>query len=83
MVVGNEPQAADLKIVNILERDDVCVTQDWGLAAVALGKHADVLHPDGWQFRPKTIDFKLEERDAKAKLRRSGGRTKGPKKKRQ
>lgn len=80
IVVGNEPQAADLKIVNILERDDVCVTQDWGLAAVALGKHADVLHPDGWQFRPETIDFKLEERHAKAKFRRSGGRTKGPKK---
>ncbi|MGI6317827.1 MAG: DUF188 domain-containing protein [Dethiobacteria bacterium] len=35
---------------------------------------------DRREFQPDNIDFLLEERELKAKYRRSGGRTKGPKK---
>lgn len=80
IMVGNDPQEADMKIVNLCEEGDIVVTQDWGLAALVLGKRAHCIHPSGWIFRTERIDFMLEERELKAKLRRAGGRTKGPKK---
>jgi uncharacterized protein YaiI (UPF0178 family) len=80
IVVGNDPQEADIKILNITEEGDAVITQDWGLAAMVLGKGATCLSPTGRQFRSDRIHFLLEEREVKRKLRRSGGRTKGPKK---
>jgi hypothetical protein len=80
VVVGNDPQEADFKIINMTEEGDIVVTQDWGLAAVVLGREAKCLSPAGREFRSEKIGFLLEEREVKSKLRRSGGRTKGPKK---
>ena len=80
VVVGNAPQEADLQIVNLTSGGDVVVTQDWGLAAMALGKGAKALSPTGRIFREDSIDFLLEEREMKAKFRRGGGRTRGPRK---
>jgi uncharacterized protein YaiI (UPF0178 family) len=80
VAVGNDSQEADIKMINMTEEGDVVVTQDWGLAAVVLGKGARCLSPAGREFRSDRIEFLLEEREAKNKLRRSGGRTKGPKK---
>jgi hypothetical protein len=80
IVVGDDPQEADFKIVNMAEEGDIVVTQDWGLAAVVLGKGAKCLSPYGREFRSEKIAFSLEEREVKNKLRRSGIRTKGPKK---
>ena len=48
--------------------------------AVVLGKEAKCLSPTGREFRPDRIEFLLEEREIKARHRRAGGRTKGPKK---
>ena len=78
IVVGDAPQEADIKIVNTADEGDVVVTQDWGLAAIVLGKGAKCLNPAGWEFRSEKIEFLLEEREIKSKLRRGGGRTKGP-----
>lgn len=78
IVVGNNSQEADIKVMNLTEPQDIIVTQDWGLAAMVLGKGAKALSPIGREFRPETIEFLLEEREVKAKLRRAGGRTKGP-----
>jgi uncharacterized protein YaiI (UPF0178 family) len=58
----------------------VVVTGDLGLAAMVLGKKAKCLSPMGKEFHPEKIGFLLEEREVKAKFRREGGRTKGPKK---
>ena len=80
IIVGTDPQEADLKIINSTEAGDVVVTQDWGLAAIVVGKGARCLSPGGREFRSEKIEFLLEEREIKAKFRRSGGRTKGPKK---
>ena len=79
-VVGDNDQETDIKVLNLTEAGDVIVTQDWGLAAMALGKKARCVSPGGREFHNENIDFLLEERDMKAKLRRSGGRTKGPNK---
>ncbi len=80
VVVGNAPQEADTQVINLTARGDIVVTQDWGLAAMVLGKGASALSPTGRVYRKDTICFLLEERELKAKFRRGGGRTKGPKK---
>ncbi len=80
VMVGNAPQEADMKVVNLAEKNDLVITQDWGLAAMVLGKQARCLSPVGREFREENMEFLLEEREIKAKHRRSGGRTKGPKK---
>jgi len=80
IVVGDDSQEADTKILNLTETGDIVITGDWGLAAMVLGKGARCLSPAGREYRPEKIDFLLEEREAKARFRRGGGRTKGPKK---
>jgi uncharacterized protein YaiI (UPF0178 family) len=80
VVVGDEFQEADMRIMNLTEARDVVVTGDWGLAAMVLGKGARCLSPMGKEFRSEKMEFLLEEREIKAKLRRGGGRMKGPKK---
>jgi len=80
IMVGGDFQEADMKVMNLTEAGDVVVTGDWGLAAMVLGKGAKCLSPMGREFHPEKIGFLLEEREVKAKFRREGGRTKGPKK---
>ena len=80
IVVGDDFQEADMKIMNLTEAGDIVITGDWGLSAIVLGKGARCLSPMGREFRPDKIEFLMEEREIKAKVRRGGGRTKGPKK---
>jgi len=80
VVVGNASQETDIHLMNMTVRGDIVVTQDWGLAAMVLGKGATALSPVGRIFKTDTIEFLLEEREVKAKVRRGGGRTKGPRK---
>ncbi|AFM01000.1 MULTISPECIES: DUF188 domain-containing protein [Desulfitobacterium] len=78
IIVGNSPQETDIKVMNLCEAGDIIVTQDIGLAAMVLGKGGRALSPAGKEYRPELIANLLEERELKAKYRRSGGRTKGP-----
>jgi uncharacterized protein YaiI (UPF0178 family) len=78
ITVGQESQAADIAVINRVQRGDIVVTQDWGLAAMVLGKAGKPIDPRGRIFTEKNIDLLLEERHLKAKFRRGGGRTKGP-----
>jgi len=70
--------AVDLYISNLIRPGDIVVTQDFGLAAMALAKRATVLSNRGQRYRNETIDFLMESRHDQAKARRAGGRTKGP-----
>ncbi len=79
-VVGNSSQETDIKLNNLSEAGDIAVTQDWGLAAMLLGKGVRCLNPAGWSYDDNKIDFLLEERNLKFRHRRGGGKTKGPKK---
>ncbi|MFS8581375.1 MAG: DUF188 domain-containing protein [Limnochordales bacterium] len=78
VTVGDAPDEADLAVVNRTRPGDIVVTQDWGLAALVLGKGARCLSPAGYEYTPQRIDFQLHERHVKAKHRRAGGRTRGP-----
>lgn len=77
--VDSSSQSADLYIYNRLRAGDVLVTGDFGLAAMALGKNAYVMSPLGTPFSQENIDLLLEQRHSSAKIRRAGGRMKGPK----
>ncbi len=80
ITVGNASQEADLKVANITEKNDIVVTQDWGLAAIILGKGGSCISPAGKVYSNDNIGFMLEERELKARRMRGGGRVKGPKK---
>jgi uncharacterized protein YaiI (UPF0178 family) len=80
LVVDGDAQAVDLAILNRMTSGDVVITQDIGLAAMVLGKKGYALHPSGEEFLEERMGMILELREAAAKHRRSGGRTKGPKK---
>jgi uncharacterized protein YaiI (UPF0178 family) len=83
ITVGDGSQETDLKIMSIAGCGDLVITQDYGLAAMLLGKKAMVISPAGRIFYPDTIDGLLEEREIKAKYRRQGGRTSGPPKRKE
>ena len=76
ITVDSGSQAADIKIMNIVSKGDIVVTQDWGLAAMILGKEAKCVGVNGKEYKNSNIEFLLEERETKAKLRRDGKRTK-------
>lgn len=80
IMVDSALQEADIKVANLAEKGDVVVTGDWGLAAVLTGKKVVCLNQDGLEYRPENMEFMLELREFKAKYRRRGGRTRGPKK---
>ena len=78
--VGQGRDSADFAIVERLSPGDVVVTQDIGVAAMALGRSAAAISPRGRIFYMATIDAELAVRHAEQKHRRAGGRTGGPSK---
>ncbi|MGO4376215.1 DUF188 domain-containing protein, partial [Paenibacillus sp. MCAF20] len=77
--VDRSDQSVDLYIVNHITTGDIVITQDFGLACIAIGRGAIVLSPRGEQYTNDNIDYLMERRHELAKRRRSGGKTKGPK----
>lgn len=74
---GND--AADYRIMQLAKKGDFIITQDYGLASLALAKGCIVLHHAGFQYTHENIGQMLESRHFSAKMRRGGMRTKGPK----
>ena len=79
-VIGAGRDAVDLALINACASGDVVITQDYGVAALALSKGAHALHQDGWEYTRDNIDALLLVRHESRKHRASGGRFKGPKK---
>ncbi|NOU95450.1 YaiI/YqxD family protein [Paenibacillus sp. LMG 31456] len=77
--VDRSDQSVDLYIANRIAPGDVLITQDFGLAALALGKKAIALSNRGQNYNDRTIDFLLDRRHEQAKQRRGGKHSKGPK----
>ena len=78
IIVDKQADSVDFALMGLLGSNDIVVTQDYGLAAMALGKGAKVINQNGMQFTNDNIDKLLLERHIGQKVRRSGGRTKGP-----
>ncbi|MDL2301499.1 YaiI/YqxD family protein [Lachnospiraceae bacterium OttesenSCG-928-D06] len=81
-IIGAGTDAVDFALLNICERGDVVVTQDYGVAAMILGKGAYGIHQSGKWYTNENIDQMLMERHLAKKVRRSGKKhhMKGPKK---
>jgi len=80
ITVDKGPDSVDFALMGVLTSQDVVVTQDYGLAAMALGKGARALNQNGLIYTDANMDRLLMERHISGKIRRSGGRTKGPSK---
>ena len=82
IVVGAGADAVDYKLISICHRGDIVVTQDYGVAAMALGKGAYAIHQSGKWYTDENIDQMLMERHLNKKARRasSGNHIKGPRK---
>ena len=76
--VADRPDAADFAIATLCRGGDIVVTDDIGLAALAAGKGARAISSRGRLFRPDALPLLLEERHRARKVRRAGGRTRGP-----
>ncbi len=78
--VSKGADSADYKIVNLIEKGDIVVTQDYGLAAMCISRGAFAINQNGMLYSDNNIDSLLFFRAASAKARRAGVRIKGPKK---
>ena len=78
-VVGAGADAVDIALIKSCRRGDVVVTQDYGVAALALGKGAKAIHQSGRWYTDDNIDALLMERHlAKVARRKSKNHLKGP-----
>ena len=73
-------QTVDMKVANESKPKDIVITQDFGVAAMVLAKGSYAIGPKGHIYDDNNIDKLLFERHLSGKLRRSGGKTFGPKK---
>ena len=78
ITVDKAADSVDFALMGLLARDDIVVTQDYGLAAMVIGKGAKAINQNGMIFTNDNMDRLLMERHISAKVRRGGGRTKGP-----
>ncbi|KYH29307.1 MULTISPECIES: YaiI/YqxD family protein [Clostridium] len=79
-IVDSGFQSVDMRIANEAKSGDIIVTQDYGVAAMALGKKAYAISPKGYIYDNENIDRLLFERHLSLKVRRGGGKTFNPKK---
>ena len=82
IVVEKGRDSVDYKIVEIFKPEDILVTQDYGLASLVLNKSSAVIHTAGFFINNKNIDELLESRYLGQRIRKTGGKTKGPSKRR-
>ncbi len=76
VTVDKERDGVDIALINRAQKNDVVVTQDYGVAALALGKGVRALNQNGLIFSSQNMDKLLFERHLGQKVRRAGGRTK-------
>ena len=84
-IIGAGADAVDFALVNQCRSGHVVVTQDYGVAAMALGKGAYAIHQSGRWYTDTNIDQMLMERHLNKKARRSKSKNhlKGPAKRTQ
>lgn len=81
--VGQGKDAVDIALMNNCVRGDIVVTQDYGVASMALGRKAYAIGNSGMIYDNDNIDKLMFERFLHQKVRRSGkkgGKMNNPKK---
>ena len=79
-LVGAGADAVDFALINRCKAGDIIITQDYGVAAMALGKGACAIHQSGRWYTNDNIDRMLMERHLSKKARMGKGKhhLKGP-----
>ena len=80
ITVEKGADSADFRLVNMLSKGDIAVTQDYALAAMGLSRGAKIINQNGLEYTDRNIDSLLMQRFVAKKVRNAGGRLKGPSK---
>lgn len=82
VTVEKGADSADFKIVTMAEREDIVVTQDYGVASMCLGKGVYPIHQSGKWYTLQNIDQMMFERHIAKEVRRKSKKNhlKGPRK---
>ena len=80
IVCSKGGDSVDFVLVNLIQKGDIAVTQDYGLAAMCLARGAFALNQNGMEYKADNIGSLLETRHIAKRIRRGGGRLKGPSK---
>ena len=74
IMVGAGADAVDYKLISLCHKGDIVVSQDYGVAVMALGKGAYAIHQSGRWYTNDNIDRMLMERHLNKKARRTSGK---------
>lgn len=80
ITVEKGSDSADFKLVNLIKKGDLAISQDYALAAMCLSREARIINQNGLEYTDKNIDSLLMSRFIAKKVRNAGGRLKGPSK---
>ena len=78
IVVGEGPDVADDKIVEMVQHGDLVITADIPLASRVIEKGVYAINPRGELYTKTNINHKLAMRDLMDELRKNGEITGGP-----
>ncbi len=71
IIVDKGFDSVDQKILQILKKEDIVVTQDYGLASLVLGMQARAINQNGLIYNEFNIDTLLNQRFLSSKMRKS------------
>lgn len=74
IIVDKGRDSADIRLANLTESGDLVVTQDYGVAAMALARGARAMNQNGLVYSEENMDRLLFERALGQKIRRAGGK---------
>ncbi|MEG2769189.1 MAG: DUF188 domain-containing protein [Oscillospiraceae bacterium] len=77
VTVSKGADSADFALVNMVQKGDIIVTQDYGLAAMCLAKKGLPISQNGLVYSDDNIDALLNQRHTAKKIRMAGGRLHG------
>ena len=77
--ISSGDNAVDLEIENVVEKDDIVLTGDYGIAIICLSKNAKVLDRNGFYYTNDNIDHLVYFKEISRKARKYS-KIKGPKK---
>lgn len=80
LTVSKGSDSVDFALVNMVEKGDIVVTQDYGLSAMVLSKGGLPITQNGLVINDNNLTLLLTSRHEAKKARMSGTRLKGPKK---
>lgn len=80
VIVGKGHDSADFALINKVNEGDIIVTQDYGVATMALSKKSYAINQNGLVYTNENMDKLLFQRYLSQKTRRAGGKTTNAKK---